>query len=233
MSVRAVIFDKDGTLIDFNETWGRAAYHVFSDLSEGDEARFDALVSVARYDPVTRCFAPESNVFTDATSVYGPSWAKAARAEEGPAFNAHIDVLFQRHSIAYVTPFADTVATLTAFAAAGITMGCVTNDAEACAREQLGSVGMTSHFVEIIGYDSGYGRKPEPGQILAFAEKTGLRPEEMAFVGDSTHDLHAARAAGCMAIGVTTGAQDAAVLGPHADHVMSRLGELTALLLEI
>ncbi len=45
-------------------------------------------------------------------------------------------------------------------------------------------------------------------------------------VGDSLHDLHAARAAGMVAIGVLTGMADAATLDQSADVVLGSIAEL-------
>jgi phosphoglycolate phosphatase len=47
-------------------------------------------------------------------------------------------------------------------------------------------------------------------------------------VGDSTHDLHAGRAAGMRTIGVLTGAAVAAQLSPFADVVLRDIGEIPA-----
>ena len=54
----------------------------------------------------------------------------------------------------------------------------------------------------------------------------GLAAQEIAFVGDSLHDMHAARAAGVLAIGVTTGMHEREVLAEHADCVVEALGEV-------
>ena len=39
MQIRAILFDKDGTLVDFNRTWGPAVQSVLKDLARGSEAR--------------------------------------------------------------------------------------------------------------------------------------------------------------------------------------------------
>jgi phosphoglycolate phosphatase len=51
---------------------------------------------------------------------------------------------------------------------------------------------------------------------------------ETAVVGDSVHDLAAARAAGAVAIGVLTGPAPSAVLALHADAVLGSPAELAA-----
>ena len=84
-------------------------------------------------------------------------------------------------------------------------MNLATNDLEASAISQLKSSGISKFFTEIIGADSGYGAKPEPSQLLAISEKIGLEPSEIVMVGDSTHDMIAARRANFRACAVLTG----------------------------
>jgi phosphoglycolate phosphatase len=69
--------------------------------------------------------------------------------------------------------------------------------------------------------------------VLAFADHCGLAPDEVALVGDSLHDLEAARAAGAVAIAVLTGRTGLAArpeLEPHADHVIESIADLPDLL---
>ena len=72
---------------------------------------------------------------------------------------------------------------------------------------------------------------PEP--VTAFAAAVGVKPHEIAVVGNSLHDLHAARAAGALAVAVLTGPRGAAAraeLAPFADLVLAALDELPAVL---
>ena len=57
-------------------------------------------------------------------------------------------------------------------------------------------------FKHIIGYDSGFGSKPDPDICLAFCSKSGLQPESVLMVGDSLHDMQAGRSAGMNTVGV-------------------------------
>ena len=62
--------------------------------------------------------------------------------------------------------------------------------------------------------------------LLAYAAAAGLAPGRIAMVGDSTHDLAAARAAGMAAVGVLTGPAGRDDLAPHADAVLRSVAEL-------
>jgi phosphoglycolate phosphatase len=60
----------------------------------------------------------------------------------------------------------------------------------------------------------------------------GLVPADVVMVGDSLHDLMAARAAGMHAVGVLTGLAEAAILAPFADAVLPDIGALPEWLAE-
>lgn len=53
-------------------------------------------------------------------------------------------------------------------------------------------------------------RKPAPEGLLATIEELGGEPASTVYVGDSPGDIHAARNAGCHAVGVTWGYHDPA-----------------------
>ena len=81
-------------------------------------------------------------------------------------------------------------------------------------------------FDFVAGCDSGWGGKPAPGQLLAFAGRGGVDPSRVGMVGDSLHDLHAGLAAGMKRAAVLTGIAEAAELAPHADVVLPDIGHL-------
>ena len=87
---------------------------------------------------------------------------------------------------------------------------------------------MLDLFDFVAGCDSGYGGKPAPGQLLAFAAAVGVDPSQAVMVGDSLHDLHAGLAAGMKRAAVLTGIAEAAELAPHADVVLPDISHLGA-----
>ncbi|MEO1027041.1 MAG: HAD family hydrolase, partial [Pseudomonadota bacterium] len=105
-------------------------------------------------------------------------------------------------------------------------LGLVTNDSETPARAHLAQENIADLFTFIAGWDSGYGAKPEPGQLLAFCEITGISPAATIMVGDSRHDLMAGRAAGMGTVGVLTGVAGETDLADLADVVLPDIGHL-------
>ena len=105
-------------------------------------------------------------------------------------------------------------------------LGIATSDAEASARRTLRALGIADRFPFVAGYDSGHGPKPGPGMVLAFARAVGIRPERVAVVGDNTHDMEMARAAGARAVAVLSGTGARHDLAPLADAVIASVSDL-------
>ncbi len=227
--VDGLLFDKDGTLFDFHATWSVWAGGVIRDLARGDRRKMASLATALHYDLAAGEFLPTSPVIAGTNR-------EAARLMAGVLTDRTVDELErylmmtvarapQRPSLA-LAPY------LEGLAAQGLALGVMTNDNEYSARAHLKSAGIEGHFSFIAGCDSGYGAKPAPGPLLAFARIAGLAPERVAMVGDSTHDLIAGRAAGMQTIGVLTGPASARDLAPHADIVLPDIGHIPRWLIQ-
>jgi phosphoglycolate phosphatase len=143
-----------------------------------------------------------------------------------------MDRLFAYWSLKFLAPIHDPAAIALDLKGMGLRLGIATNDAEAAAKAQVEALGLAPHVDFVAGYDSGFGGKPDPGMVLGFADFCGVQPSAVALVGDTLHDLHAARAAGSIAIAVLSGPQGEAAradLEPHADYVIGSISELPAL----
>jgi len=223
MRIQGVIFDKDGTLFDFQATWGAWSREMIRAEADGDPVIASRLADALGFDLELGRFRPDSVVIastveTVAKRILGvlPRLEKCelidrmnARAAEAP----QAEVPGLRES-------------LERLAAMGLALGVATNDTEGPARAHLRSAGVEEMFGFIAGYDSGFGGKPGAGQLLAFAEQSGLSPELCAMVGDSLHDLAAARMAGMASVGVLTGVAGRDTLEPAADVVLGSIAEL-------
>jgi phosphoglycolate phosphatase len=226
MPIRAILFDKDGTLVDFQRTWGPATHEVLGKLCDGDHAAFERVAAVSLYDPAQRKLLPGSPVVIETTYGYGKLWAQALGRPLTPEFVDEIDGMYFQATLDHLTPMGDVKALLTKLAARGLQLGLMTNDADANTRAQLERLGIAGLLGFVAAYDSGYGAKPAPDPVLAFAKFAGVAPSEVAVVGDTVHDLEAARSAGALAVAVTSGPTPAERLKPHADVVLPSIAKL-------
>ena len=222
--IRAVIFDKDGTLFDFRQSWGDWAARLLADLA-GDEAERARLGAAVGFDTVARDFHPDSPVIAGTAAEVAEALQAALPGRAAEDLLARIN---RAAAAAQMVPAVPLRPLLEALRAQGLAIGLATNDAEAPAEAHLAAHGLRDLFDFVAGYDSGHGGKPAPGQLLAFAQVVGVDPRDCAMVGDSLHDLEAAEAAGMARVAVLTGIAKRAVLAPHADVVLADIGGLPA-----
>lgn len=223
--LRGVLFDKDGTLFDFRATWDVWALSLLRDLSEGRGDVMTTLAKAAQYDLTARAFDPDSPVIAGTNREVAELFLPHLPDWRLGDLEAHLAQAAARAPLAEAAPLVPLLAEL---AARDMALGVMTNDTESTARAHLGQAGVLGLFDFVAGFDSGYGAKPSPDPLLAFAGVVGLDPAQVVMVGDSTHDLIAGRAAGMRTVGVLTGTAPAAVLAPLADVVLPDIGHLPA-----
>lgn len=229
--LKALLFDKDGTLVHFDRTWGPSAGHVMRVLANGDGAALARLEAVSHYLPDEERFLPSSPLVAGSSAHYGPLWAQALGLPADQALFDRIDLLFRDAGMRHLTPIGHPAKVLRALHAAGLRLAIVTNDAEANARTQADALGLSDLLDCVHGYDSGFGSKPDSGMVRAAAEAFGLPPGDVAVVGDSAHDLSAARGAGAGFILVRSGPAPVEDLLPYCDLVVDSIDDLPSRLL--
>lgn len=227
--IKGVLFDKDGTLLDFEATYAPACALVVRDLAGGNEAQAALLAAAVDFDLGAERFDPASVFIAGCTADIAEAWAPLLGAAADGELAGRIDRLFERYSRNTARLFAGVPDTLSLLSAAGLKLGIATNDAEANARAHARVSGLDGWMDFFAGYDSGHGAKPGPGMVAAFARFCGCEPGAVIMVGDSLHDMAAARACGAHAVAVATGPAGRDELAPHADVVIDSLAELAAL----
>ena len=233
-TIRGIVFDKDGTLIDFEKTWVPALFGSARALAEtvGRGEMAGTMLDAVGRNPVTGRITAGTQLASGTTDVVAGRWREIL--PELPPVDHVIEWLddyWTRTALANLHPVTPLRPLLTGFRENGHLLGLATNDAERAARLMLAKLGVSDLFDQVHGYDSGHGAKPEPGMILEFCRVADLDPSEVAMVGDSPADLDAGRAAGCgMVVAVLTGASDADLLAPLADEVLPSIADLPGLL---
>ena len=143
------------------------------------------------------------------------------------------DVLFayyEDHIADHTRLYPGGEAMLDALAARGVTLAVATNKKEYLARAVFDALGLTDRFAVILGGDSlGPGKsKPAPDLLHAMIQQAG--GGRAAFVGDTTYDIGAARAAALPVVAVSFGFHD---MPPHelgADAVIDHFDALVPVL---
>lgn len=191
---RAILFDLDGTLIDSFDGILDLFLAVLADMNRGDVG--DEAVRPLIGRPLDDCFA---------CFLSGEDVSRAADEYRTRYAACMLDIS---------PPFPGTEALLRQLRAEGVKVGVVSNKRASAVR---GIVEGHGWDVDIVyGEGEGVRPKPSPDLILAALDALDLRPEQALYVGDSTLDGAAARAAGTPFVALTTGAHDARELAVDA-----------------
>jgi pyrophosphatase PpaX len=115
-------------------------------------------------------------------------------------------------------------------AAAGHPVGIVTGKLESGALRTLRHVGLLPYAGVVVGADGAPRAKPHPDPVLVALRRLRRSPDRALMVGDSDHDVVAARSAGVYAVAALWGACDRARLAAAgADAFAGSIGEVRAI----
>lgn len=225
--MQGILFDKDGTLLDFEATWMPLLRMVTRDLAHGDDEVAEAMLVKGGLDLATERFRPGSAIAAGTSVDVARLWYPTLDGDALATIVTRIDDGFRAGGLAHSVTLPGVAETLAALTADGHVLGVATNDGTALATEALAAIGLGRFFKHVLGYDAVDNPKPAPDMVLAFAARTGLKPAEIVVVGDNAHDMVMARQAGAgAAIGVTSGNSAEADLKPFADAVLSSICDL-------
>jgi len=209
---RIVGFDLDGTLLDTEADLGAAVNHA---------------LGLAGRPPVA------GNEVRGLIGGGGRVMLKRALDRSGGIADAEFAALYEEllrfysaHIAVHTRLYPGGAAMLDGLARRGVKLAVVTNKLESLAVQVLGELGLASRFYTIIGGDTlGQGRaKPAPDQLAEMVARGG--GGNAAFVGDTTYDTLAARAAGLPCVAVSFGFNDRPANDMGADAVVDHFDAL-------
>ena len=233
MTIRGILFDKDGTLIDFDQTWMPAYHAALEDLCRplSEPNVKNRCLVASGYDIDRGCTVPNSALAVEGSDDIAMIWLKAAGQ---PSEKAAIDRLVQimeDYSADHPVPLFDVATLFKRLTDRHLKLGIATMDAEWVARRSMDKLSAAEHIQFYAGYDSGFGRKPGPGMVQKYCADTNLQPDQIIVVGDNLHDLHMSISAGAaLSVGVCSGVANRDDLADVANYVIEDATEIEDLL---
>ncbi|WP_428651361.1 HAD family hydrolase [Roseibium sp.] len=223
-ALKAVLFDKDGTLFNFTDTWAYYCDRMVDRLARNDDLLKDRLAAAVGFDRKRRVFVTGSLIVNASADEVNEAWLDLL---PGKSSEEIVSLNLEIYADLPVFPTCDLTDVMTSLRTQGLKLGVATNDYEAGAVAQLQRAAASSLFDFVCGSDSGYGRKPEAGMVHGFCELMDIAPHEVVFVGDSTHDMDCARNANVgLSVAVLTGPATEDQLTGHADVILPSIESL-------
>ena len=232
-TIKGVLFDKDGTLFDFYQTWMpayRAAADMVCELANRPDLAIP-LLEAGGYQSAVERIDPTSVLACGSNDQIAEVWARVAGIDDWRGVAVRLEEVFSQQVNSHVEPVVDLRILFAGLRERSLCVGVATMDSEASARRALGACGALDLVDFLCGFDSGYGTKPDAGMVEAFCRHCGFTSAEVMVVGDTRHDMEMGRAAGAArVIGVLTGPSPRSSLAPLADQVIPSIASLDACL---
>ena len=220
VAVKAVLLDLDGTLLDTVLDLHAAACGMLADLDRPPVAVEEIRAYVGRGIPnlVKRVLAGKLEAADDPNPP--PADALASFKKHYEHFNGRA-----------AKPFPGVIEGLDAFKAMGLPMGVITNKAQAFTMPLLERTGLMPYMQVAVAGDQLPKPKPDPMPLVWACGRMNVSPTDTLMIGDSLHDFHAGRNAGCKVFLVPYGYNEGQdVNGLAADAIVESILAATVLI---
>ncbi len=194
LSLEAVIFDLDGTLIDSIESYYRIVEIALERLGLPKAPRSEILK------------AAQNDSF-EWERVLKAAPGKTLEETKAEAWNI-IEAVYPELFLKNVRPFSDTGAVLRLLHACKIRIGIVTSTPRKNIKDKmkiLDQAGVADLAEVVICAGDAARKKPHPDPLILCRERMGIEADVCAYVGDTSIDMVAGKSAGMKTIGVLTG----------------------------
>jgi len=216
LSVQAVIFDMDGTLIDSIETYYRIVEIALERLKMPQVSRRKILDAAEDGDFNWEVVLP-GEVLNNKDEIIAAAWEIIA--EIAPRMFAENIKLIRGadHILQTISKGTPRIGLVTSTPQRDLKMKM----------EPLKSAGVDNLLEVIITSDDVEKRKPAPDPLLACARKFRVQSSKCVYVGDTRIDIKAGKAAGMKTVGVLTGFDDYDMLANEGpDAIIDSIGNL-------
>jgi phosphoglycolate phosphatase len=215
-SLRAVLFDLDGTLI-----------HSLPDLV----AAVNRLLATERRAPLADQ-AIMAMVGDGADALVSRAFA-ASGGLPGPEVGPYLDRFladYEPRSAETTRPWPGVVETLAVLKSNGLALALCTNKPSKATAEVMDALDLARFFDLVVAADDAPLIKPDPAHVRVILDRLGITAAEAVMVGDSRNDIAAARAAGVRSVVLSFGYAHGPVEDLGADVIIDRFDQLLGVL---
>jgi len=226
-----IVFDKDGTLIDFHAMWGSWITELAQKLEAACRVDLAAdLFNAMNFEPSTGRVIPDGQLALTPLSglrMLTFDVLRAAGLSMGTAEAVMASAWYLPDPVSLALPLADLNDLFSALRSHGIKIAIATSDDRASTEAMVNALGISSLVDAVVCADDGWIIKPAPDMVLGICRTLDLPCSKTVVIGDNVPDLQMGHAAGAgLVIGVLSGVGDKAGLEPYADFLLPSIEQL-------
>ena len=238
--IKEILFDKDGTLIDFYEVWGTAAEKVAERFCEcwkipERQQQFLRILGIRNGTADPEGALAWKSYAGIAEELLASLWEEEEQKPDSRKLEQELSRLFYEETALKRTEyptFTEIKPMMEWLKQKGIRIGLSTTDNFPSTKKCM-QVLEAEEYLSFWGVSgAGLPEKPDGALIRMAAEHWAIRPDEIAVVGDTPNDMRFAHNGGALAVAVRSGTGTAEVLEPLADYILSSVAELTVFIEE-
>lgn len=225
MGIKGILFDKDGTLLKFNEIWIQIANEVIEELLESIGEKENEALKEKLSDSIgfRNGKIDEKGYLASGTSLDISTAFNSVLPKEMPHLHQWLSERLlhkTREQIDNVKPVCNLDLLFSALNDKGIITGIATSDDYETTILCLQQLGI-ANYVQFIGTADLYKKKPDPEVVEEFCNKFHLKREEVVIVGDTVIDMQLAKNSNAKyGIGVMSGVGSYKELSQLAHYVI-------------
>ena len=235
--IRMVIFDKDGTLMDFDAFWVTVSRAAVPDILQSlalDQAHTEPLLAaMGVHDGTTDVRGVLSwGTYSQMGGVMHDALVAAGAECDREEVIRLTEEMYHRHAEeGIVRPACEDIkGTLREHIRCGRSLAVVTTDGPRMTRKCLLDMDIGHYFSAVCTDDGVLPPKPDPLCIEVICEQFGFTKEEIVMVGDTMTDIRFARNGGIRVIGVAKTEENRAYLAAEADAVVEDISRVADVL---
>ncbi len=211
---QAVIFDLDGTLVDTIEDLTNSINYALDlyDLPVLDLEKVKKIVGNGAIMMMTRALPPDRMDLADDVLCRQQAYYRSHYADNSRPYPGIVELLHELRQ-------------------KQVKCAVLSNKPDCFTRKIIAAMFAPETFTLVRGHINDDPLKPDPTSALQLAAELNVKPADTLFVGDTAVDMHTARNAGMVPVGVTWGFRDrdelqqngAAVLIDHPAELLNHL----------
>lgn len=227
--IKGILFDKDGTLIEFSSAWVDSTYKlidtVVTEFTKEDQLRKSQ--EIARMigldgDRVV----PDSILAAKTSGDIAAVMANVLQADKD-SIHKKIKHIYYENAVkesASIKPIGNLVSLFERLRKRNIRIGIVTADNYDATQFTIEKLGI-GEYIDFIATADLYKEKPHAEAMQVFCNKFSLQMDEVIHVGDSRVDMEFSKH-GLFGVGVLSGVGSEETLRKHTSHIINSVQSL-------